>query len=245
MPRLARSCGGSRFRFSPSKMISPARTGRNPMMLSMVVVLPAPLRPTRQTTSLAPTSSDTPCRMCAAPRIGVDRLDLEHGQSFRVNASGPDVPSRTMATCSLLPDLVGRALGENGALGHDHDPVGVFEHHVHVVLDDHRGDALAAHDRGDGVHDLALVAGATRRWSARRGTAAWASARRPAPRRAACARPARGRGPFSSRFAGEPELAEDAVGLGRHRVIEVGERAQAARSCPRARRSPAPRCRRR
>ena len=27
------------------------------------------------------------------------------------------------------------------------------------MLDDHRGDALAAHDRGDGVHDLALVAG--------------------------------------------------------------------------------------
>ena len=38
------------------------------MMLSIVVVLPAPLRPTRQTTSLAPTLSDTPRRMCAGPR---------------------------------------------------------------------------------------------------------------------------------------------------------------------------------
>ena len=38
------------------------------MMLSMVVVLPAPLRPTRQTTSWAPTLSDTPCRMWAGPR---------------------------------------------------------------------------------------------------------------------------------------------------------------------------------
>ncbi len=38
------------------------------MMLSMVVVLPAPLRPTRHTTSCAPTLSDTPCRMWAGPR---------------------------------------------------------------------------------------------------------------------------------------------------------------------------------
>ena len=65
-----------------------------------------------------------------------------------------------MATCSFLRDLVGRALGEDGALGHDDDAVGIVEHHIHVVLDDDRRDAFAAHDRGDGVHDLALVAGA-------------------------------------------------------------------------------------
>ena len=68
MPRLARSCGGRRLRFSPANSIWPARTGKKPMMLSMVVVLPAPLRPTRQTTSWAPTLSDTPCRMWAGPR---------------------------------------------------------------------------------------------------------------------------------------------------------------------------------
>src|SRR3989441_12789221 len=38
------------------------------MMLSMVVVLPAPLRPTRQTTSWLRTLNETPCRMCAGPR---------------------------------------------------------------------------------------------------------------------------------------------------------------------------------
>ena len=53
---------------SPPNTISPDRTGRKPMMLSMVVVLPAPLRPTRHTTSFSPTLSDTPCRMWAGPR---------------------------------------------------------------------------------------------------------------------------------------------------------------------------------
>ena len=72
------------------------------MMLSIVVVLPAPLRPTRQTTSWAPTLQRHPVQDVGRAAVGVDRLDLEHGQSFRVNASGPDEPSRIMATCSFL-----------------------------------------------------------------------------------------------------------------------------------------------
>ena len=63
-----------------------------------------------------------------------------------------------MATCSFFLISSGVPCGENRALVHHDDAVGVLEHHVHVVLDDHGGDALAAHDRGDGVHDLALVA---------------------------------------------------------------------------------------
>ena len=38
------------------------------MTLSMVVVFPAPFRPTRQTASAAFTASESPCRMWAGPR---------------------------------------------------------------------------------------------------------------------------------------------------------------------------------
>jgi spermidine synthase len=40
---------------------------RYPMMVRMVVVLPAPLRPSRQTTSPSFTASETPCRMWLSP----------------------------------------------------------------------------------------------------------------------------------------------------------------------------------
>ena len=42
----------------------------------------------------------------------------------------------------------GRAVGEESALVHHHDAVGVAEHHVHVVLDDDGGDRPGAHHRG-------------------------------------------------------------------------------------------------
>src|SRR5690606_34491216 len=41
-------------------------------------------------------------------------------------------------------DLVGRALGDDGALGHDDDPVADVVDHVHVVLDEQDGETLLA-----------------------------------------------------------------------------------------------------
>ena len=42
-----------------------------------------------------------------------------------------------------LPEIsVGRALGDDPALGHHHDPVADLVHHVHVVLDEQDGPAL-------------------------------------------------------------------------------------------------------
>jgi hypothetical protein len=62
MPRLARRCGGNEVISSLRKRISPERIGSKPVMLSMIVVRPAPLRPTSATASSAPTSIDTPRR---------------------------------------------------------------------------------------------------------------------------------------------------------------------------------------
>src|SRR5882672_3351155 len=58
------------------------------------------------------------------------------------------------------PDLFRAAAGEDLALMHDHDAVGVFEDDVHVVLDDDRGDLVRSDDRADDVHDGRLLPGA-------------------------------------------------------------------------------------
>src|SRR5436190_19917380 len=48
---------------SSLKRTAPETGFRNPMTVRKVVVLPAPLRPTRQTSSPAPTASEMPRRM--------------------------------------------------------------------------------------------------------------------------------------------------------------------------------------
>src|ERR1700694_5714044 len=58
------------------------------------------------------------------------------------------------------PDLFRAAAGEDLALMHDHDPVGVLEDDVHVVLDDDSGDLVRSDDRADDVHDGRLLPGA-------------------------------------------------------------------------------------
>ena len=51
----------------PAKLTSPLAGGSKPMIAFITVDLPAPLRPSRATTSPAAASSDTPCRMWARP----------------------------------------------------------------------------------------------------------------------------------------------------------------------------------
>src|SRR2546425_172497 len=60
----------------------------------------------------------------------------------------------------VAADLFRAAAGENHALVHDHDPVGVLEDDVHVVLDDHGGDPVRPDDRAYHVHNRRLLAGA-------------------------------------------------------------------------------------
>ena len=48
----------------PLKRTDPLRRATMPMIAFSVVVLPAPLRPSKVTTSPSRTSRSTPCRMC-------------------------------------------------------------------------------------------------------------------------------------------------------------------------------------
>jgi hypothetical protein len=59
--------GGSPASERPPSVIFPERGGTRPMMLLSVVVLPAPFRPSRQTTSPSATSSERSYRMWLSP----------------------------------------------------------------------------------------------------------------------------------------------------------------------------------
>src|SRR5215470_4442523 len=126
MPSRARRCGGSLLMSLPWKVIFPERKGRRPMMLSMVVVLPAPLRPTSTTDSFAPTESDTCRRMRAWPRY------VSMAASSSMGGPEDGVLHRL-----VVADLFRLSAGEDLPLVHHHDAVRVAEDDVHVVLDHH------------------------------------------------------------------------------------------------------------
>ena len=140
------------------------------MMVRSVVVLPAPLRPTRQTSSRAPTSSVDLAQDLARLDGRRRALDAEHARGACVarvggGAARPAVsgarPMTVATTCSSPPDTVGRAVGEHPALVQGHDAVRVGEHDVHVVLDLDDGlDAGLPRRRHQRLHDGGLVAGA-------------------------------------------------------------------------------------
>src|ERR1700693_2823063 len=134
----------------PLNVTVPLRIGSSPMMLSMVVVLPAPLRPTRTTDSASPTFSDTPLRTWAGPR----KVLIRSTSSMALGSEeiGGDL--------FVVPDLVRGAVGQDCALVHGDDPGTVLEHHVHVVLDDDGRDPPRPHHLRDAVHDRRLLAGA-------------------------------------------------------------------------------------
>src|SRR6266852_3130784 len=211
MPSRARWCGGRPPISRPWNPIFPERTGSSPMMLSMVVVFPAPFRPTRHTDSLLPTLSDTRRRICAGPR-----------QVSMASISSMRGPEQVRGHRLVLPDLVGRAARQDRALVHRHDPVRVLEDHVHVVLDDHGGDVVRADDRGDDVHDRRLLARAD---AARR----LVEEEEPRPQRERdgdveqLPLPLRDAAGELSRADRQPELAEDLERLLPDGAVKVGQ----------------------
>src|SRR5690348_16957990 len=136
MPSRARLYAGIEPISLPWNVIFPLRSGSRPMMLSMVVVLPAPLRPTSTTDSLAPTLRQHCRRIFACPRY----------VSTSVSSSMAR-PEDGVLHRLVVADLLGLAAGEDLPLVHHHDAVRVAEDDVHVVLDHDRGDPLRADDR--------------------------------------------------------------------------------------------------
>src|SRR5215510_3446607 len=160
MPRLARRCGGSLVMSSPRNVIRPERTGRRPVMLSMMVVRPAPLRPTSETTSPSSTLNVTPRRTCAGPRkVFMASTSSSTCLSFAISGRQRRA-EKDVGDILVRLDLFRRPVGEEFAFVHHDNAVRVAEHHIHVVLDDNGRHRAGAHDRRHGIHDLRLLAGA-------------------------------------------------------------------------------------
>src|SRR5438067_1188319 len=168
----------------PCRMMAPERRGKRPIILSIVVVLPAPLRPTRQTTSRSCTLRDSPCKICAEPRnvwswasssllamavlLTPPRLRRRRAPSL-TGARSPRLRRRRGRSLTRpLPqerrrhqcvgaDSAWCAVGENCPLVHHHNAIRVGKHHVHVVLDNRRRDVPLAHDGRNRVHHPPLV----------------------------------------------------------------------------------------
>src|SRR2546428_12475907 len=97
------------------------------MMVRSVVVLPAPLRPTRQTTSRARTSRETRLRMWLSW--------MKTSRSWTVSMLVPAPPDDHVDHAGVGLDGCGRGVGQHLALVQRDDPVRIAEDDVHVVLD--------------------------------------------------------------------------------------------------------------
>ena len=81
--------------------------------------------------------------------IAVEVFDRElHARRSLAVAGVIDQPLAEIdgADLRVAPDLLGRAFGDQAAAIEHQDAVGVFEHHVHVVLGEQHADRLFAGD---------------------------------------------------------------------------------------------------
>src|SRR3954470_22588062 len=124
----------------PSSRTSPANAGSSPMIVFSIVDLPAPLRPSKATTSPAATSSCTSNRTCARPYppltcciSSIAKVHLAH--------------SWIVACCSRRP-----AGYDFSTMEHEHT-VCEAEHRFHVMLGKQHGDLFVARQRGNEAHE--------------------------------------------------------------------------------------------
>src|SRR5258707_14933914 len=125
MPALAIRFEAWPMSSSPARLIEPRRLPTMPMIARRVVVLPAPLRPSKVTSSPAPMVKFMPCRMCDSPY-----------QAWR-SATRSNSLCRTAVSGMTGPHI-----------GLDH--LGVFRHRRVIAL----GKDAAASKHGDGVGEI-------------------------------------------------------------------------------------------
>src|SRR6185312_9415326 len=179
-------CGASLMVSWPATWMEPVRDPVRPTMARMVVVRPAPLRPSSVTTSPRLTLRSTPCRMCDSPYqafrpamrsssvvIGVPsccapRYELAWGGTARRSCMRP-LQGRVGGSHVRLDHLgifrylgIGAVRDDGPALQYG-DAVRNRRHHVHVVLD-HQDGAARGHFLDQLRHPVhVLVAHALRR----------------------------------------------------------------------------------
>src|SRR3954471_8513597 len=130
---------------APRNFTWPSRRGTRTMIDFIVVVLPAPLRPSRVTTSPSRTSKSTPCRMWLSPY-----------HAFRPWISSIDSPQVGGDDFGILRHGGVVAFRQHLAAGQHGDPVAQAFHDGQVVLD--HQDGAAGPDARDQLHDPVNIA---------------------------------------------------------------------------------------
>src|SRR6266496_1957652 len=135
----------SRF---PSRSIRPELRWVNPMMLRIVVVLPAPLRPTSPTMAPVSIAKRSPRRMLT-PLIATEMPSTRSTLVFSENAAA------NLRACQHIGD---RTVGNDFSAIECHGPFCVALHNLQVVLNEDRGDTALLERRHQRIHDRKLVA---------------------------------------------------------------------------------------
>src|SRR5207302_8981002 len=107
-----------------------------PMIDVSGVGLPAPLRPSRHTTSPAGTSNVTPCRMCDSPYQACRLSTLRSGAAAVSGMAGPHIG---LAHVGIGRDGRVVAFGEHAPAREHRDAVGEVRDHAEVMLDHEHG----------------------------------------------------------------------------------------------------------
>src|SRR5271169_5125262 len=134
MPSRAIRFEGSPVSSVPRKTIEPRRCGTIPMIARKVVVLPAPLRPSRVTTSPSATAKLIPCRMCDSPYQACSSSTRSNSRA-EGDASGMTGPEIGLDDLGIVRHGGVIAFGQDATAGQHRDHVREIGNHGQIVLD--------------------------------------------------------------------------------------------------------------
>src|SRR5579884_4414438 len=153
MPSRAMRFDGRSTSSAPPNTIDPARLGTMPMIARRVVVLPAPLRPRRVTTSPSCTPKSMPCRMCDSPYQACS--PATSSSALSPPASGMPGPEIGFRHVGVGRDRAVIAFAQDAPAGQYRDRVGEVGHDGQVVFDHQHG--AVARGLADQAGDAANV----------------------------------------------------------------------------------------
>src|SRR5262245_17114320 len=156
MPARAIACAAQPPIGWPANVTCPRLGFHKPMMVRSVVVLPAPLRPSRTVMAPAGTAKSTPCKMWYWPMWVCTPLSVSSGSAMAA------APGRN-AEVGFLHDgradhLPRRTVRDQAPIVEHDDAVGETAHHLHLVLDQENGLVALSLQRLDQVEDHRYVA---------------------------------------------------------------------------------------
>src|SRR5712671_1477000 len=134
MPALAIRFEAWPMSSSPARLIEPRRLPTMPMIARRVVVLPAPLRPSKVTSSPAPMVKFMPCRMCDSP-YQAWRSATRSNSLCRTAVSGMPSPHIGLDDFRVPGNLRVGALRQDLPAGQDGDGVRQIGDYREIVLD--------------------------------------------------------------------------------------------------------------